>query len=161
MCSEASLHVSAPPQPTRQPHAASSVHSLGIGLIQCPKLLEILFSDIFDIRHHFLVYFGDGGVSKDIEAEDELQAMALSVISVGVGTLTIVGGKTLGTQGIMEGIFHIMDLLGHETAHKWAMPVIGAFTIGLTAYLILELPNPILWAMDHWASHTGITHPSC
>ena len=60
--------------------------------------------------------------------------MALSIISVGVGTLTIVGGKTLGAQGIMEGIVDITDLLGNETARKWATPVISAFTIGLTAY---------------------------
>ena len=119
---------------------AGGVHGLGIGLIQRPELLEISFSDVFDVRHHFSVHFGDGGDSKD---EDESQATALSVISVGVGALTMVGGKTLGARGIMEGIVRITDLLGNETARKWAAPVIGAFTIGLTAYLILELPNSI------------------
>ena len=108
-----------------------SVHGLSIRLIQCPKLLEISFSDIFDVWHYFSVHFGDGAVSKDIEAKDELQAMALSVISVGVGALMMVGGKPLGTQGIMEGIVYITDLLGNKTAHKWAMPVIGTFTISL------------------------------
>ena len=68
-----------------------------VPIIQCPKLLEISFSDIFDIQHHFSVHFGHGEVSKDVEAEDELQATALSVISVSVGALTMVGSKTLST----------------------------------------------------------------
>ena len=120
-----------------------------VPIIQHPELLEISFSDVFDVRHHFAVHFGDSGVSKDIKAKDKLQATALSVISVGVGTLTMVGSKTLGMQGIMEGIVHIMDLLGNKTACKWAMPVIGAFTIGLTAYLILELPKLIPRTIRH------------
>ena len=93
------------PQPTCQPHATSTVtvggvHSLSIALIQCPKLLKILFSDIFDVRHHFF------------------------------GSLwgQWVGGKTLGMQCIMEGIVHITDLLGNETACKWAAPVIGTLS---------------------------------
>ena len=118
-------------------------------IIQCPELHELSFSDVFDVQHHFSVHFGDGGVSKDIEAEDELQAMALSVISVGVGTLTMVGSKTLGMWGIMEGIVRITDLLGNKTAHKWAVPVISTFTISLTAYLILKLPNSIPLTVGH------------
>jgi mitofusin 2 len=72
-----------------------------------------------------------------------LAPSALSVVSVGLGALTMVGGQTLGARGIIEGIVRITDLLGNETARKWAAPVIGAFTIGLTAYFILELPNTI------------------
>jgi len=33
--------------------------------------------------------------------------------------------------------------LGKETAKKWAAPVVGAVTMGLTAYLIFELPSSI------------------
>jgi len=33
--------------------------------------------------------------------------------------------------------------LGNETAKKWAAPVVGAVTMGLTAYLIFELPSSI------------------
>ena len=71
----------------------------------------------------------------------------------------MVGSKTLSVWGIMEGIVHIMDLLGNKTACKWATPVIGTFTIGLTAYLILKLPNLILQTIRHyiWAS---LVHPA-
>ena len=121
---------------------AGGIHGLGIGLAQRPELLEITFFDVFDVRHHFSVHFGDGSEAKSVEEEDS-QATALSLVSVGVGALTMVGGKTLGARGILEGIVRIADLFGNETVRKWAAPVIGAFTIGLTAYFILELPNSI------------------
>jgi mitofusin 2 len=55
----------------------------------------------------------------------------------------MVGGQALGIRGVIEGIVCVTDLLGNETARKWAAPVVGAVTIGLTAYLILELPSSI------------------
>ena len=35
------------------------VHGLGIGLVQRPELLETTFN-VFDVRHHLSVHFGDG-----------------------------------------------------------------------------------------------------
>ena len=55
----------------------------------------------------------------------------------------------------------IMDLLGNKTAHKWATPVIGAFTISLTAYLILELPNSIPQTVRHHIQAPLWWHPTC
>jgi mitofusin len=37
----------------------------------------------------------------------------------------------------------IADLFGNEGTRKWAAPVIGAITIGVTAYFVLELPSTI------------------
>ena len=121
---------------------AGGVHGLGIGLAQRSELLEVTFFDVFDVRHHLSVHFGDGSEAKSIEEEDS-QATALSLVSVGVGALTMVGGKTLGARGIIEGIVRITDIFGNEGVRKWAAPVIAAFTIGLTAYFILELPHSI------------------
>ncbi|KIM91371.1 hypothetical protein PILCRDRAFT_810643 [Piloderma croceum F 1598] len=120
---------------------AGGIHGLGIGLAQRPDLLETSFLDLFDAHHQFWVHFGDDKAGSTIEGD--LAPSALSVVSVGLGALTMVGGQTLGARGIIEGIVRITDLLGNETARKWAAPVIGAFTIGLTAYFILELPNTI------------------
>lgn len=131
-----------PKKGVRTTVVAGGVHGLGIGLAQRPELLEITFFDVFDVRHHFSVHFGDGSDAKSVEEEDG-QATALSLVSVGVGALTMVGGKTLGARGIIEGIVRITDLFGNETVRQWAAPVIGAVTIGLTAYFILELPNSI------------------
>ena len=120
---------------------AGGVHGLGIGLAQRPDLLETSFLDLFDAHHQLWVHLGE---DKSNSADDEdLAPSALSVVSVGLGALTMVGGQTLGARGIIEGIVRLSDLLGNETARKWAAPVIGAFTIGLTAYFILELPNTV------------------
>jgi mitofusin len=120
---------------------AGGIHGLGIGLAQRPDLLETSFLDLFDVHHQFWVHFGEDKASS-VDEEDSAPS-ALSVVSVGLGALTMVGGQTLGARGIIEGIVRISDLLGNETARKWAAPVIGAFTIGLTAYFILELPSTV------------------
>ncbi|KAL4249819.1 Mitofusin family protein [Abortiporus biennis] len=117
---------------------AGGIHGLGIGLAQRPEMLEITFFDLFDVQHQFWLHFGD----KTSEDEDP-SLTALSVASVGLGALTMVGGKTLGARGLIEGIVRLSDLLGNETARKWAAPVAGAIAIGITAYFVLELPSSI------------------
>ena len=117
------------------------LHGLGIGLAQRPEFLETSFLDIFDAQHQFYLHFGDD--KKDSMHEDESTPSVLSVVSVGVGALTMVGGNAIGVRGIIEGIVRLSDLFGNESARKWAAPVVGAVTIGLTAYFILELPSTI------------------
>ena len=120
---------------------AGGLHGLGIGLAQRPEFLETSFLDIFDAQHQFYLYFGND--KKDSMNEDESMPSVLSVVSVGVGALTMVGGNAIGVRGIIEGIVRLSDLFGNESARKWAAPVVGAVTIGLTAYFILELPSTI------------------
>jgi len=129
---------------------SGGVHGLGLGLAQRPDMLETTFFDLFDVRHHFWVHFAsskDNTVDRrhaDADADDgDSLPSALSIVSVGVGALTMVGGQTVGVRALVEGIVRVSDLLGNETARKWAAPVIGAVTIGLTAYLVLELPSSI------------------
>ncbi|KAG5634516.1 hypothetical protein DXG03_005856 [Asterophora parasitica] len=55
----------------------------------------------------------------------------------------MVGGQAVGARGLIEGVLRITDLIGNERTRTWAAPVLGAVTIGLTAYLILELPTSI------------------
>jgi mitofusin len=122
--------------------SSSGVHGLGIGLAHRTDLLETTFFDLFDVRHHLWVHFGSDKDKEAGEDEDSLPS-ALSVVSVGLGALTMVGGQAVGMRALIEGIVRLTDLFGNETARKWAAPVIGAFTIGLTAYLVLELPSTI------------------
>ncbi|KAF5382507.1 hypothetical protein D9615_003063 [Tricholomella constricta] len=121
---------------------AGGVHGLGIGLAQRPDMLETTFLDLFDVHHQLWLHFGDGSTKED---EEHLSVVpsALSMVSVGVGALTMVGGQAIGARGLIEGVLRITDLVGNETTRTWAAPVLGAFTIGLTAYLILELPSSI------------------
>ena len=127
---------------SRDAIVAGGLHGLGIGLAQRPDLLETTFFDLFDVQHQLWLHFGD----KDGLAEGDKMSLipsVLSVASVGVGALTMVGGQTIGVRGLVEGVLRVTDLLGNETTGKWAAPVLGAFTIGLTAYLIMELPSSI------------------
>ncbi|CCM00997.1 uncharacterized protein FIBRA_03045 [Fibroporia radiculosa] len=117
---------------------AGGLHGLGIGLAQRHDMLETAFFDLFDVQHQFWVHFGDDKV-----ADEEKAVTALGVASVGLGALTVVGGKALGARGVLEGVVRIWDMLENESARRWAAPVIGAVTIGLSVYFILELPSTI------------------
>ncbi|KAG7088769.1 hypothetical protein E1B28_012735 [Marasmius oreades] len=120
---------------------AGGVHNLGIGLAHRADLLETTFLDLFDVHHQFWLYFGDGHSAQ--KEEDSPTPTALGLVSVGVGALTMVGGQAVGAKGVIEGLIRVTDLFGNESVKKWAAPVLGAVTIGLTAYLVLELPNSI------------------
>lgn len=119
---------------------ATGTAGLGLSLASRTELLDTTFFDIFDVQHQFLIHFGDHSKNPEIE---ESTLTALSLASVGVGALTMVGGKTLGIRGVVEGIVRVTDLFGNESARKWAAPVIGAVVIGTAAYYILELPSTI------------------
>jgi mitofusin 2 len=121
--------------------ATGGVHGLGIGLAQRPDLLETNFLDLFDVHHQFWLHFGDG--QSNNEDSESGAPTALGLASVGVGALTMVGGQAIGAKGLIEGIIRVTDYFGNETVRKWAAPVLGAVAIGMTAYLILELPNSI------------------
>ena len=128
----------------RKRHAAGVVvaggmYGLGIGLAQQNDLLETTLSDIFDFNHYFMVHFGDAK-----EGEDESSTpTALGLLSIGVGVLTMVGGQAVGLRGLIEGTVRVVDLLSNDSSRKWAAPVLGAFAIGMSVYLILDLPNSI------------------
>ncbi|TRM56926.1 hypothetical protein BD626DRAFT_465621 [Schizophyllum amplum] len=118
---------------------AGGMVGLGIGLSQRPEMLDTTFFDIFDVSHQFWVNFGD---KEDSVKEDE-GVSALSIVSVGAGALSLVGGKAIGARGLVEGVMHVADLFGNEGTRKWIAPVVGAFAIGATAYFVLELPSTI------------------
>ncbi|EIW81095.1 hypothetical protein CONPUDRAFT_72913 [Coniophora puteana RWD-64-598 SS2] len=115
---------------------AGGVHGLGIGLAQRGDLVEPSALDIFDFQHQLWLHFGD----KE-EKESEMKTTALSVVSVGVGALTMVGGQAFGARGLVDGVLRISELFGNESSRKWIAPVVGAFAIGATAYFVFELPS--------------------
>ncbi|KAG9315685.1 hypothetical protein JVU11DRAFT_3332 [Chiua virens] len=120
---------------------AGGVYNLGIGLSQRSDMLDTSFLDLFDFNHHLWVHFGDGKTDK--EDTEEKHATALSILSVGIGALTMVGGKAIGIRGFIDGAVRISELFADESARRWAGPVIGAVVIGATAYFIVELPRTI------------------
>ncbi|KAF8319640.1 hypothetical protein DL93DRAFT_2053513 [Clavulina sp. PMI_390] len=124
---------------------AGGTQGLGLGLLSHrPELGEVTFVDIIDFHHHVLARFGLNESDK-LSSDDEEQgaASALSTLGLGLGAITMVGGKTIGARGVLEGIVRLSDLLGNESTRKWVAPVIGAATLGATVYFVLELPNTI------------------
>jgi mitofusin 2 len=117
------------------------VHGLGINLAQRPEMLDVSFLDILDIQHRMSVHLKHSDDSA-LDSNDAA-AGALSLASLGLGALTLASGKAVGLRGAFEGLVRITDLFGNETARKWAVPVLGAFTVGLTVYFVYELPNSI------------------
>ena len=122
---------------------AGGLYGLGIGLAQRQDLLETSPLDVLDIAHHYHHYFGKEEDAAANSAEDDGMPSALSVLSLGLGALTMVGGKAIGVSSIVDGAVKISDLLGNETARKWIAPLLGAAALGLSAYLIIELPSSI------------------
>ena len=120
---------------------AGGVYNLGIGLSQRSDMLDTSILDLFDFNHHLWTHFGDG--KTDGEEVEEKNATALSILSVGIGALTMVGGKAFGVRGFIDGAVRISELFADESARKWAAPIIGAVVFGATTYLILELPSTI------------------
>ncbi|KAI9507785.1 hypothetical protein F5148DRAFT_980885 [Russula earlei] len=118
---------------------AGGTLGLGIGLAARPEMNQPTFFDLFDIPHHFWVYFGDNKEN----SEGEKGPSALSIMSVGIGVVTMIGGQVVSARAFVEGAVRIADVLSHEATHKWAAPVFGAFIMGATAYFVLELPSSV------------------
>lgn len=128
---------------------AGGPHGLRIGLAQHPDLLETSFFDLFDVQHQFWPHFSDKEPS-DPWDDTSLVPGVISVVSVGVGALTMVGSQAIGVRGLVKGVLRITNLLGKKMAWKWSVPVLGMFTIRFTVYLVLELLSSILWTVGRW-----------
>ncbi|KAK7030625.1 transmembrane GTPase [Favolaschia claudopus] len=122
---------------------AGGALGLGIGLASRPDMQETTFLDLFDVNHQLWVHLGDGKESSKSSSEADAIPGALTVVGAGVGALTMVGGQAIGVRGVVEGIVRVSDFFGNETARKWALPVVGAVTIGAVVYVVLELPSSI------------------
>ncbi|KAG8875926.1 mitofusin [Tulasnella sp. 331] len=121
-----------------QATVAGGCYGLGIGLLQREDLTETSFQDIFDVHHRILTPFG----SKD-RLNDEDAYSALRYVSIGLGAVTMAGGKAIGIHSVLEGIARVSDIFGNERSRRWVAPVVGAVTLGLTVYFVLELPHAI------------------
>jgi mitofusin 2 len=117
---------------------AGGTLGLGIGLATRPEMMQPTVFDLLDVPHHFWVYLGDGK-----EDSEETGPSALSIVSVGIGAVTMIGGQAVGVRAFVEGAVRVADILSDETTRKWAAPVLGVFILGATAYFILDLPASI------------------
>lgn len=125
----------------RRSKKATHVAGLGLGA----ELVEVRISDLFDASHHLLVITGQdeetagGNAKKDHEEEMSL----VNSFSVGMGALTLVGGKAFGAKSAVEAFVRVSDMLGSKAFRRWAMPVFVVASSGLVLWTIVDLPNSI------------------
>jgi len=119
---------------------AGGFAGLGIGLTQRADMTETTFFDVIDLHQQFLDFIG-----KNVHRDDDelVPPSALGVISVGAGVFTMVGGQLVGARGLIEAVLRVGEVLSNENTRKWIAPIIGASVLGLTVYVVLELPNSI------------------
>ncbi|VDB91823.1 unnamed protein product [Peniophora sp. CBMAI 1063] len=125
-----------------------SVASVGLGLSVAHKdMLEPNLADFFDLQHALFVHLGHAtSDEEDVVKHDELDVAnptMLSVVGLGVGALTMVGGQAVGARALVEGVVRVADLLGNEKARQWVAPVLGLTVLGGIAYVVMELPSTI------------------
>ncbi|KAG8964048.1 mitofusin [Tulasnella sp. 425] len=115
---------------------AGGVHGLGIGLAQRSDLMEVSYLDVFAVHHHL------AKMTKNHDGDhDSFSPWGLA--SIGLTAVTMVGGSTAGLRSFIEGLAHIGDIFGNEQTRKWVVPAVGVATVGLGAYVVLELPKTI------------------
>ena len=120
---------------------AGGVYNLGIGLSQRSDMLDTCVLDLFDFNHHLSMRFGDGRT--DGEDIEEKNVAALTILSWGVGALTLISGKAIGIRGFIDGAIRISELFSDESERGWAAHVVGTVVVGATAYWIFTLPSSI------------------
>lgn len=110
---------------------------LGLG----PELIQVKISDIFDAKHHLQVITGTEADTKK-DHDDELSLV--SSVSLGVGAMTLLGGKAFGAKSAIDAFVRVADLAGNPTARRWALPVFVVVSTGMIAWTILELPHTVV-----------------
>lgn len=115
---------------------AGGTLGLGIGLAARPELIQPTFFDILDVPHYYWVFFCDRKESYEDES-------SISLRSISIGVVTMIGGRLLGIQAFIDSSVRITVALCHEKIRNWAGPVFGAIVVGATAYLVLDLPNTV------------------
>ncbi|EIM19351.1 hypothetical protein WALSEDRAFT_34123 [Wallemia mellicola CBS 633.66] len=118
---------------------SKSVSTVGMNLSRKSQNIEISPREIFDTTQ-FLIFRKTGDKKID---EDEDEGSFLGGLSLAVGAITMVGGKTMGMRGFIEGAVRISNLWGSDRVRQWAAPAISVLVVGAATYYIFELPRMI------------------
>lgn len=101
----------------------------GLGAGWSASDFEVSFLDLFDLERIYAT--GKSFKPKGVE-DDALETTA--VLSLGLGSIGMIGSRLVGVKGTVESIARVFDVLGSKQARQWAAPVIGV----LSALLFLR-----------------------
>ncbi len=114
----------------------------GLGLGWTATDFDVSFLDLFDLEH---LWHSANGISrksrKAAEDDDALETGAL--VSLGVGSIGMIGSRLIGIKGTLASVTRALEVLGSPEARKWAGPVVGVLTAGLVAYVVMDLPRAV------------------
>lgn len=113
-------------------------HFAGLGL--GPELVAVKISDIFDAKHHLQVITG---TEEDSKKEHDEDMSLVSTMSLGLGAMTLLGGKAFGAKTAVDVFVRVGDIVGNASARKWALPLFVVASTGMVAWAIIDLPNSI------------------
>ncbi|TIA81118.1 hypothetical protein E3P98_02227 [Wallemia ichthyophaga] len=113
--------------------------TVGIKLSQKAHNLDISPREIFNTTQ-FLIF---KKVEDSKVDEEQEESSILGALSLAVGAITMVGGKTMGMRGFVEGAVRISNLWGSDRVRQWAAPAVGVLVFGAATYYIYELPRMI------------------
>jgi mitofusin len=115
---------------------------LDLGLTSRQDLLQVTIADIIDFQHLFV----EPKLIKSIKGGDEEHEAAVSpwgMASVAAGAVTVFGGQALGMRTLLRNAAQIWDFLGDASSRRMIAPVTGAVLLGLTLYVVHDLPSSI------------------
>ncbi|CAO1623535.1 unnamed protein product [Sympodiomycopsis kandeliae] len=123
-----------------------NVGTVGLGL--GTEIIQARITDIFDGPHYVSILTNareakDGQEGKSVSKHIEEDLGILSGVSLGVGALTLVGGKAYGAKSAIDAIVNLSNFFGNATVRKWGPTVVGLATAGFAVYLIQDLPHSI------------------
>lgn len=135
------------PRPTSS-RPQSSVSSVGLSLAGQNQLADVNLSDIFDFKHHVILFRSQIPSNSPTPASRDLipfpgEVSGLGAASLAVGAFSMVGGKALGLRSVVEGVFRFSEIASHSATRRWVGPVVGLFALGAIGYVIYELPRSI------------------
>ncbi|KAL8287388.1 hypothetical protein RQP46_003840 [Phenoliferia psychrophenolica] len=112
---------------------------VGLGSTWSTSELEISFLDFFDLER---LMGRSGSGKKQVEVEDDTLETG-AIVSLGLGSIGIIGSKLVGLTGTLDSVTRVMDVLVSKQAREWAAPFVAVLTIGVTAYLVYDLPRAL------------------
>lgn len=101
--------------------------------------ITISVLDLFDFERLFP--FKSSPEQKKVDDADIEAAGALSVVSLGVGALTMFGSRAVGVRGFVEAVARTCEILGSPSARKWAGPVIGV----MSSFALIYIPGFLIF----------------
>ncbi|KAM0790165.1 hypothetical protein ACM66B_005484 [Microbotryomycetes sp. NB124-2] len=138
---------------------------LGLGSSWTATDFDVSFFDLFDFERLFAAgqWFklgslssattsGDGGSGgktrssrskRLIKAAEDDSLETSAILGLGIGSIGMLGGRVVGVKGTLDSVTRFFEMLGSDKARRWAGPVFGVLSIGLAAYIIVDLPRAI------------------